>query len=129
MLLHPLLYTFLWEGLDLFWGAQGRVHRCLQRQGEELRQPQASLGQRLEDGVHLLCHGCQGEFELVLGEDHGAVTGRPDLLPQKGFRGRGHSWKVQKQEERQAWYLGADKAGPLVTDVLKSGGDVYLLYS
>lgn len=52
-------------------GAEEWVHKCSHRQKEQrpgcpLRCPGGSLGQGLEDGIHLLRHGRQRKLKLVL---------------------------------------------------------------
>lgn len=43
------------------------MHECSHRQEEQRPGcPGGSLGQGLEDGIHLLCHGCQRKLKLVL---------------------------------------------------------------
>ena len=53
-----------------------------------------SLGQGLEDGIHLFCHSCQGKFKLVLGGQWEEGQGRPGLCSSPTGAFRKGSWEV-----------------------------------
>lgn len=67
--------------------------------------PGVSLGQGLEDGIHLLCHSCQGKFKLVLGKGSGRKEGHREawpLLLSQGAFGSG-SWGGHLGEGESSW--------------------------
>lgn len=58
------------------------------------RAARGSLGQGLEDGVHLFRHSCQGKFKLVLGGQREEGQGRPGLCSSPAGAFRKGSWEV-----------------------------------
>lgn len=113
-------------GQDGRWvRAEEWVRRCSYRQKEQrpacpLRCPGGSLGQGLENGIHLLRHGCQRKLKLVLCKARGRrVSGNlasasawGDIA---GVQGTGHleegevAWGVQEEQTAIGFFLVAMK--------------------
>lgn len=98
-----LPYTLLFEGLGMPRKSQGvggglrsgYTDRCSHKQRENggwlpTQGPRrGSLGQGLQDGIHLLRHSCQGKFKLVLERAVGGQSRQAWPL----FQPQGHIWE------------------------------------
>lgn len=140
------------RGQDAGGGPQsGYTDRCSHRQErgnggwlptEET--PGGSLGQGLEDGIHLLRHSCQGKFKLVLGrEGKRTVMGRPGFCSgpngnclwgrgagdATGKREKSFWGRYRGRQERQAaagfpgqgWHQGLGQRGTVTLERTRPG--------
>lgn len=106
--------------IDAHTGEEGAEAGCPRRG------PRGSLGQGLEDCVHLLCHSCQSKFKLVLGKGRGrVVTGSTDLcsVRQGGFgEGElGRSLGRRGIPPGEGWRLGSRRRGTVTLERTRPG--------